>query len=162
MGVNTGSSSSFGWHCCQKECSSHCTLKSLLNLLNVFYTCLLQLPLPENSSSSLPCSFCQKSSLNIYIYIYICKASKEKPSLRSFKQGQQKCGALVMEEFLLPQDFLMIQSMYCKLTIGYLVWLQLSSETHAGRILLRSKNSTGVKKHQMSLRIQRIFNYCNQ
>lgn len=58
-----------------------------------------------------------------------------------------------MEEFLLLQDFLMIQNMYCKLTIDYLVWLQLSSETHAVRILLRSKNSTRVKKHQMSLRI---------
>lgn len=58
-----------------------------------------------------------------------------------------------MEEFLLSQDFLMIQNMYCKLRIDYLVWLQLSSETHAGRILLRSKNSTRVKKHQMSLRI---------
>lgn len=58
-----------------------------------------------------------------------------------------------MEEFLLPQDFLMIQNVYCKLTIDYLVWLQLSSETPAVRILLRSKNSTRVKKHQMSLGI---------
>lgn len=66
--VNIGSSSFLSWCCCQKECSSDYTPKSLLNLLNVVYTYLLQLPLPENSSFSLPCSFCQKrfSSLNIY------------------------------------------------------------------------------------------------
>lgn len=66
--VNIGSCSFLSWCCCQKECLSNCTPKSLLNLLNVIYTYLLQLPLPENCSFSLPCSFCQKcfSSLNMY------------------------------------------------------------------------------------------------
>lgn len=53
-----------------------------------------------------------------------------------------------MEKFLLLQGCLM-QKMQCKLMIDDLVWLQLSSETHAVRII-SSKDSTRVKKDQMS------------
>lgn len=85
VGVNIGSSSSLSWHCCQKECSSNYTPKESAKLAKCFLHLFITASLAWELFLQLTLFFLPK-----IISEHICKVSEEKPSLRSFKQGQQK------------------------------------------------------------------------